>query len=125
MRRAARLLRALSTKPEPEPAAAAVALQIPPVHDSTSPAEAALKETRIPTAAQKRARTDTQPGKQAECNKRGGGEGGCLLSEFFVQLIFVCEAGGGHDSSHDEWSRGSGEEPRDSTAAARRFQQNS
>lgn len=51
----------------------------------------------------------TNTGKQAECNKSGGGEAGCLLSEFFVQLIFVCEAGGGHDCSHDEWSRGRGD----------------
>lgn len=56
------------------------------------------------TAAEERARADTQT--QAEGNRSGGG-GGCLLSEFFVQLIFVCEAGGGHDCSHDERGRAS------------------
>lgn len=88
----------------------------PHVHDSTSAAEATRGGN-----AEKRARTDTQT--QTECNKSGGGGGGCLLPELLVQLILVCEAGGGRDCGHDE--RRQGEEPRDSAAASRSFQENS
>ena len=55
------------------------------------------------------ARTHTQ----TECNKsssssRGGGGGGDgrLLSEFLVELVFVCEAGRGYNCSHVDWSEG-------------------
>lgn len=45
-----------------------------------------------------------------KCNKKssngGGGVDGRLLSEFLVQLIFVCESGRGYNCSHVDWSQG-------------------
>lgn len=57
-------------------------------------------------------RTHTHIYKQAytKCNKKssngGGGVDGRLLSEFLVQLIFVCESGRGYNCSHVDWSQG-------------------
>lgn len=58
--------------------------------------------------------THTHIYKQAytKCNKKssssngGGGVDGRLLSEFLVQLIFVCESGRGYNCSHVDWSQG-------------------
>lgn len=85
---AARLLHAFSAKPEPELAAAEVVLQT-----SNTGVNAHNRGGSREACAHGHA-------KQAECNKSGGA--GRLLSEFLVQLIFVSEAGGGHNCSHDD-----------------------
>lgn len=91
---AARLLHALTAKDEPELAAAEVVLLTSPYFVNTG-VSAHNNSSREACA---HGHADT--GKQAECNKSGGA--GRLLSEFLVQLIFVCEAGGGRNCSHDE-----------------------
>lgn len=74
---------------------------------------------------QTHARAQTHTHTHDECNKSSGGDGR-LLSEFLVQLIFVCESGRGYDCSHVDWSEGDtrgGGSPRASVAASRRFRE--
>lgn len=69
-------------------------------HNSSSGEGGACKHTHIYKQAY------TKCNKKSSSSNGGGGVDGRLLSEFLVQLIFVCESGRGYNCSHVDWSQG-------------------